>query len=64
MTSISNIIIKIFFAIAVTVCLLLLTYELHLWHAHDYKADYNLRQACIEVSPRSPDLEEKCRTLD
>ncbi len=38
--------------------------EFYIWQAHGYRADYNVRQACIEVFPRDLELEEKCNALD
>lgn len=42
----------------------LLAQEFYIWRAHGYRADYNLRQSCIEFSPKSEKLAKKCRELN
>lgn len=56
--------IKILCGMVFLIILPLIAYEFYLWKAHGYRADYNLRQTCIEVFPRDLELEEKCNALD
>lgn len=64
MKNTNNRVVKILCAVIFLILVPLIAYEFYLWQAHGYQADYNLRQTCIEVFPRSPELEEKCNALD